>query len=90
MSARAHRFFTAVVVVGAAIGSGCSSTDDPVVDASVDQGTPVDASVDEGTPVDAAFDAPLLADAGQPDLGQVDANVSEDAGEIDEGIVLIL
>jgi len=80
MSARAHRFFTAVVVVGAAIGSGCSSTDEPSVDA----------AVDEGTPVDAAFDAPLLADAGQPDLGAVDANVSEDAGEIDEGIVLIL
>jgi len=77
MSARAHRFFTAVVVVGAAIGSGCSSTDEPSVDASV-------------APVDAAFDAPLLADAGQPDLGAVDANVSEDAGEVDEGIVLIL
>ncbi len=80
MPARAHRFFTAVVVVGAAIGSGCSSTDEPSIDA----------AVDEGTAVDAALDAPLLADADAPDLEAVDAYVSEDGGEIDEGIVLIL
>lgn len=79
MLPRARKFFTAVVVVGAAIGTGCSSSS-----------TPVDAAIDEGVATDASVDAPLVADAGPTDAASSDLDMPADAGDVDEGIILII
>ena len=82
MPIRAHRFFTAVVVVGAAIGTGCSSDPEPAADAAVD--APMLA--DLGTADAGSIDANVSVDMNVA----VDMNLVVDAGDIDEGIVLIL